>query len=133
MRPMIKRTIHALADNRRFTGWLSRRGMKWGFARRFIAGETLEEVFPAVRDLNGKKLNVTLDYLGEAVTDDAATREAAEIYRRMLEAIDGSDVRASISLKLSQLGQEIGDALTEANLRHILECAEELDNVNSRS
>ncbi len=125
---MIKRTIHALADSPGFTGWLSRRGMRWGFARRFIAGETLEEVFPAVGELNGKGLNVTLDYLGEAVTDEAATREAAQIYRRMLDTIDGSDVQASISLKLSQLGQEIGDALTEENLRHILTRAAELDN-----
>ena len=93
VRSMIKRTIHALADNRRFTEWLSRRGMQWGFARRFIAGETLEEAFPAVRELNDKGLNVTLDYLGEAVTDENATREAAEIYRRMLDTIDKSDVR----------------------------------------
>jgi proline dehydrogenase len=102
--------------------------MKWGFARRFIAGETLEETLPAVRDLNRKGLNVTLDYLGEAVTDEAATREAAAIYGRMLESIDGSDVRASISLKLSQLGQEISDELTETNLRSILTRARELDN-----
>ncbi len=102
--------------------------MKWGFARRFIAGETLEETLPAVRDLNQKHLNVTLDYLGEAVTDEAATREAAEIYRRMLDTIDGSDVRASISLKLSQLGQEISNELTEENLRRILERARELEN-----
>ncbi len=125
---MIKRTIHALADSPGFTGWVSRRGMQGGFARRFIAGETLEEVLPAVGELNGKGLNVTLDYRGEAVTDEAATREAAEIYRRMLDTIAASDVRASISLKLSQLGQEIGDALTEENLRLILTRAAELDN-----
>jgi len=125
---MIKRTIHALADNRTFTGWLSRRGMKWGFARRFIAGETLEETFPAILELNQAGLDVTVDYLGEAVTDEDATREAAAIYRQMLDAIENSDVCASISLKLSQLGQEISDALTEENLRSILTRAAELDN-----
>lgn len=125
---MIRRAIYALADSRGFTGWLSRRGMKWGFARRFIAGETLEEAFPAIRELNGTGLDVTLDYLGEAVTDESATREAAEIYRSMLDTIDNSDVSASISLKLSQLGQEIGDDLTEGNLRVILTRAAELDN-----
>jgi len=118
---MIRRSIHALADSPGFTGWLSRRGMKWGFARRFIAGETLEEAFPAIRKLNAAGLDVTLDYLGEAVTDEEATREAVRIYREMLDAIEASDVHASISLKLSQLGQEIGDDLTERNLRSILE------------
>jgi len=125
---MIRRTIHALADNRSFTDWLSRRGMQWGFARRFIAGESLPEAFPAIRELNEAGLNVTLDYLGEAVTDEEATRDAARIYCEMLDAIDASDVRASISLKLSQLGQEISDALTEENLRTILTHAAELDN-----
>jgi len=52
----------------------------------------------------------------------------AQIYRDMLDTIDASGVRASISLKLSQLGQEISDALTEENLRHILTRAAELDN-----
>jgi proline dehydrogenase len=125
---MIRRTIHALADRRGFTDWLSQRGMKWGFARRFIAGETLEEAFPAVRELNAAGLDVTLDYLGEAVTDEQATRAAAAIYRDMLDAIDASDVHASISLKLSQLGQEISDDLTEENLRAILDRAAEHDN-----
>ena len=46
----------------------------------------------------------------------------------MLDTIDNSDVRASISLKLSQLGQEIGASLTEENLRVILTRAAELDN-----
>jgi proline dehydrogenase len=125
---MIRRTIHALADNQRFTGWLSRRGMQWGFARRFIAGESLDEAFPAVRELNDAGLNVTLDYLGEAVHDEEATREAARIYCEMLDSIAGSDVRASISLKLSQLGQEISNELTEQNLRTILVRAAERDN-----
>jgi proline dehydrogenase len=125
---MIRRTIHALADNQSFTGWLSRRGMQWGFARRFIAGESLDEAFPAVRELNDAGLNVTLDYLGEAVHDEEATRAAAAIYCEMLDSIAASDVRASISLKLSQLGQEISNKLTEENLRTILVRAGEHDN-----
>lgn len=125
---MIRRTIHALADNQRFTGWLSRRGMQWGFARRFIAGESLDEAYPAVRELNAAGLNVTLDYLGEAVHDEQATRDATGIYCEMLDSIATSDVRASISLKLSQLGQEISNELTEENLRTILVRAAERDN-----
>jgi len=125
---MIRRTIHALADNQSFTGWLSRRGMQWGFARRFIAGESLDEAYPAVRELNAAGLNVTLDYLGEAVHDEQATRDATGIYCEMLDSIATSDVRASISLKLSQLGQEISNELTEENLRTILVRAAERDN-----
>lgn len=48
---MIRRVIHTLADSRRFTEWLSRRGMEWDVVRRFVAGESLDEVIPSVRAL----------------------------------------------------------------------------------
>ena len=48
-----------------------------GFARRFIAGETVEEAVEAVRDLPGKGLLLTLDYLGESVGSAADASAAA--------------------------------------------------------
>jgi proline dehydrogenase len=123
-----RRIIYALADSPRFTGWVSRHGMKWGFARRFIAGESLEEALAAVRELNAKDLYTTLDYLGESVTDEAATRAAAQTYCKMLDTIAETGVGASVSMKLSQLGQEISDNLVSENLHVILTRAAELDN-----
>jgi proline dehydrogenase len=123
-----RRIIYALADSPRFTGWVSRNGMKWGFARRFIAGESLDEALAAVRELNAKDLYTTLDYLGESVTDEAATRAAAQTYCDMLDTIAETQVGASVSMKLSQLGQEISDALVSENLHVILSKAVELDN-----
>jgi proline dehydrogenase len=123
-----RRIIYALADSPRFTGWISRHGMRWGFARRFIAGESLEEALAAVRELNAKDLYTTLDYLGESVTDEAATRAAAQTYCKILDTIAETQVGASVSMKLSQLGQEIGDDLVSENLHVILTKAAELDN-----
>jgi len=126
---MIRNAIHALADNRRFTDWLARRGMNWGFARRFIAGESLDEVLPTVEQLNQKGLSVTLDYLGESVTDEEATRAAAREYGEILDTIAARDaVEASISLKLSQLGQAISDDLATENLRTVVSRAAEHGN-----
>jgi len=102
--------------------------MKWGFARRFVAGESLDEVLPAIRDLNSKDLYVTLDHLGESVIDEAATRAAAQVYEDMLATIETQQVGASVSLKLSQLGQEISNDLAEENLRRLVEAARERNN-----
>lgn len=125
---MLKRTIYSLAENRRITGWINCRGMDWGFARRFIAGETLEESLAAVWELNGFGLNTTLDFLGESVTKEADTRAASRKYVEILEYIDGSDVQASVSLKPTQLGLNISADLIVENLDGILTRAASLGN-----
>ena len=51
-----------------------------GFARRFIAGESIEEAVECVTDLPGKGLLLTLDYLGESVSSAAAASAAAADY-----------------------------------------------------
>ena len=67
----------------------SRYGMRTptSFARRFIAGETVEEAIEAARALQAQGLLLTLDYLGESVAHasteaDAATREYLRRHRR---------------------------------------------------
>lgn len=135
---VLKRTIYALADSPAFTGWISDKGMKWGFARRFIAGETLEETFPSVEELRRDGLLVTLDYLGESVHDEAETRQVVETYCSMLDDIDrrgreeGSpaprptplgSALTSISLKPTQIGLAIDRDLAQRNIGRIAEHA----------
>ena len=55
-------------------------GLLWRFARRYVAGATLDEAVTAVRDLNGRGFLATLDILGEHVSTEAEARAAlAEI------------------------------------------------------
>jgi proline dehydrogenase len=140
---VLRRTIYALADSPAFTGWISDKGMKWGFARRFIAGETLEETLPTVESLRRHGLLVTLDYLGESVHDEAETYAVVDTYRRMLDDIDRrtraedspepritplGGALTSISLKPTQLGLAIDAELARRNIAQIVDHARELDN-----
>jgi proline dehydrogenase len=92
-----------------------------GFARRFIAGETIEEVVETARALQAAGYHLTLDYLGESVQTldeaSAATRE----YLRLMSVIVASNVERNISLKLTQLGLTVDRATCVDNLRRILE------------
>jgi len=101
----------------------------WGVARRvarrFVAGETLEEALQVVQTLNGKGLLVTLDYLGESVTSADDARGVMETYRQMLARIATQKAQARVSLKLTHLGLDISEELCQTNLRHILEAAKE--------
>lgn len=111
-------------------GWAKHVVTRWGFARRmahrFIAGETLEEALSAIQQLNNKGIQATLDYLGESTTSAAEARAAADEVIRALEGIDRSGVRANVSLKLSQLGLVLDEALCREILQGILTRAREL-------
>ena len=69
-----KAIFHGLAQVPVLQRLASRYGMAEGrgFARRFIAGENVAEAVAAVRDLRGRGLGLTLDYLGESVSSGQA-------------------------------------------------------------
>jgi len=92
-------------------------------ARRFVAGETLQEAIDVTERLNIQGAAVALDYLGENVT----TAEEAEHVRRTYVDLVGEIVRRRlrcyVSLKLTALGLDISRELCETKLRAILEAA----------
>jgi proline dehydrogenase len=93
------------------------------FARRFIAGESVEEAIRDARALQERGMLLTLDYLGESVrTMDAATAATRE-YVRLIDVIVASGIERNISLKLTQLGVDVDRATCVDNLRRILEPA----------
>jgi proline dehydrogenase len=97
-------------------------------AHRFVAGDALDDAIAVVRRLNASGLDVTLDHLGESVTDEAGARQATQAYFDMIDAIAENGVRATVSLKLTQLGLDIREALCVENLRSILERAKATNN-----
>jgi proline dehydrogenase len=98
-------------------------------ARRFVAGEILPEAIEATRVLNAQGMPVTLDYLGESVARAEDTDTVVEMYNRVLDAINTHNLDASISLKLTHLGLDIGEDLCVNNLRRILGHAREQGNI----
>jgi len=98
------------------------------FARRYIAGETRKDAIEAVRRLNGSGVLATIDNLGENVRDASETRESVKEYSSLLDDIDKSNVHSTISLKLTHLGLDISEELTEKNAGTIIEKAQSLKN-----
>ncbi|MBN2472949.1 MAG: proline dehydrogenase family protein [Anaerolineae bacterium] len=92
-------------------------------ARRFIAGETLEETLPSIEKLNVQGMDVTLDFLGESVESEQDAEQAAGQYLDMLDTIHAHNLRATVSLKLTQLGLDISEDICITNMRRILEKA----------
>jgi proline dehydrogenase len=97
-------------------------------ARRFVAGETLEDALRTVKRLKGEGLDVTLDYLGESVHSEADAARAVDEYLEILEAIQREGLAATVSLKLTQLGLDVSPDICLANMRRILKKAQATNN-----
>ncbi|MBZ0287361.1 MAG: proline dehydrogenase family protein, partial [Anaerolineae bacterium] len=110
-------------------GWARRMVTGWGVARRtarrFVAGETLDEAVSAVQTLNARKLAASLDYLGESVQRAEDTQEVVKTYRDLMARIHQHRLDASVSLKLTHLGLDINEELCQTNLRTILSDAKQ--------
>ena len=97
-------------------------------ARRFVAGQTIDEAMEATQEINARGMMVTLDYLGESVTDTEVAISARNEILQLLERINAESVDANVSVKLSQLGLRIDEILALDSLRLILTKAGEYDN-----
>ena len=120
-----KAFFHFLARNESLKRLASTYGMASpaSFARRFIAGETVEEAIAVARAIEGRGMSQTLDYLGESVATLEEADAATIDYQRILEAIVASGVGRNVSLKLTQLGLDVSADAALANLRRIMEPA----------
>jgi proline dehydrogenase len=124
---LFKGTLLYLANRRPVQRMIMRHDLLRGLAQRYVAGEELADGMAVAATLNTQGLLVSLDYLGESVTNETAARRAAAAYVEALEAIALDDVDGHISLKLTQLGLDVSRELCVAQLRSILERARELD------
>ena len=99
----------------------------WKMASRFIAGEKLEDGIQAIRILNRKGINATLDHLGEYTDSPEKAHQAALDIIQAFDAIETAGVRANVSVKLTQIGLGISSDLCIENLKLILEKAKSYD------
>lgn len=105
---------------------LNNQAKKWGFrlgAEKFVAGTNLKEAAEKIKQLNNRGISVTLDRLGEFVSDKQEATEAKNKIIQMLEYIHAENLDSHISVKLTQLGLEIDEQFCLENMREIIATA----------
>jgi len=104
--------------------WAQRLVTSWKFAwraaSRFVAGSTIQDAIQVAKELNAKGINVTMDHLGEATSTQDEAVKATQAVLDLLDQIHASNVRANVSVKLSQIGLALDENLCEKNLEQIL-------------
>lgn len=126
---MLSRTlVLKVAETPAFKNWIKRSRLTQGLIKRFIAGEDVGTALHITRQLNQEGFLVALDYLGEDTQRIEDAEQAANQYIALLEQIDRSGVNACISIKLTQLGLDLGMDVARTNLARVLDAACRLNN-----
>ena len=120
---MLRASLLWLSEQPRISRFVRRNRLAGRFAARFVAGETVDDALAALRDLNAANISATLDLLGESVGRPEEARAARDTYLQLLDRIHAASANANVSVKLTQMGLDIDEALCVDNLRAILQRA----------
>jgi proline dehydrogenase len=125
---MLRSALLKLSANEKFGTWVTSNGTTRRMARRFVAGETLEEALAAARRCNEAGMMVSLDHLGENVASTSDAQRSRDAYLEIFEAIAQERLQANVSCKLTQLGLDINNEFCAGLVLSIVERAASLDN-----
>jgi proline dehydrogenase len=97
-----------LSTNKAFRAFSERSSAGRKVSSRFVAGMSIDEAIAATAQLNAEGIDVSLDSLGESVLDVAHAEASAAVYHQLLDAIESRQLHANVSVKLTQVGMDIG-------------------------
>jgi proline dehydrogenase len=113
--------------------WLSRQEGLKDFATRFryfkkittrfVAGDTIDETIPIIRQLNAENCTASFDHLNESVGSAAEAENEVAEYQNILTKIDETKIRSNVSIKLTQFGLALDPELAYRNARRVVEDA----------
>jgi len=87
---------------------------------RFVAGETIDEVIPFIRELNSEGSSASFDHLNESVASAAEAEGEVQEYLHILEKIVETGIKSNISIKLTQFGLGLDPELAYQNARRVV-------------
>lgn len=96
-------------------------------ADRFVAGESRAAAIEHAESLDAHGVNAILNLLGEHYHEPEPAAEDRDAYIELVEAAAGTDATASVSVKPSQIGIDVGEATFRDNLEAIVQAGDEHD------
>jgi proline dehydrogenase len=122
---MPNRLLLSASENKFLERVVSTNRLTRPIVQRYVAGTRLDDALEVTTELNGSGIDVSLDLLGESVTDLAESEAATAGYLEVIDRMHTLSPRPTISVKLSQLGVTLDPERCEKNLRRLLEASRE--------
>ena len=123
---LMRQAVIAVADNPLVTKFFTGSKLARGLVDRFVAGESIDEAIVACHDIAARGMTVTLDQLGENVHTHEEVDAATATYVAMLRRLRAENLAPNVSVKLTMLGLDLGDAVSCDAMVSILETAREV-------
>jgi proline dehydrogenase len=108
---MLRAFFVSLSENSSLRHFAERSSLGRRLSDRFVAGTEIADAVRATQAVNGAGMSVSIDNLGENVTNPEEARESAELYVQILDAITANRLNANISLKLTHMGLDVDEQL----------------------
>ena len=123
---MLRGLFLSLSRNRTLRQFMETSRYAAGLTSRFIAGNTLEAGMAVCRQLSGRGILTALDHLGENVATEAEATAASGEIVQALQAIERAGTQATVAIKLTQFGLDLGDEVCRRNLRPVFAQARQM-------
>lgn len=121
---MMRQGLLWLSEQKSIFNFVRRNGVARQFASRFVAGESVEEAVAAAGVLAERGITASLDLLGESITQASEAEAAGEQYVRMISVMAmRPNVEVNVSVKLTQMGFDVDEALCVRIMQRIVETA----------
>jgi proline dehydrogenase len=108
---MLRAFFVGLSENSSLRGFAERSSLGRRVSGRFVAGTGIDDAVRATQAINRAGMSVTIDNLGENVTNPDEARHSAQLYHQILDAITANHLNANISLKLTHMGLDVDEML----------------------
>ena len=125
---MLRAILLKLSESKILARWVTSNSTTRRMARRFVAGETLDDAVAAARACNDANMLVSLDYLGENVVSVADAQRARDAYLGIFDRIAQEKLDANVSCKMTQLGLDLSTEFCEGLVLSIVERAAKCGN-----
>ena len=97
-------------------------------SRRFVAGMTVDDALDATAATNAHGMSVSIDNLGENVTNVDEAKHSAALYHELLDRIGERKLNANVSLKLTHMGLDVDPQLARKIVDEVVAHAARLNN-----
>lgn len=108
---MLRALFISLSESRSLRSIAERSALGQRFSNRFVAGNQVEDAIRVAGELNRKRIAVSVDNLGENVTNVEEARASAQLYQQLLDQMAANKLNANISLKLTHMGLDVDEQL----------------------
>lgn len=125
---MLRAAFISLSESKSLRSMAEQTWIGQRLSRRFVAGTTIEDALAATQATNKLGLSVSVDNLGENVTNAEEARHSAQLYHQMLDQMNAQTLNANVSLKLTHMGLDVDESMAYEIASGVVQHAAKINN-----